>query len=79
MAPVLVLPRAIRVSGGLLCGDAGGDLCCYRSNPYTYSADTAPGLANGNGVNASRGVWPEVTTSGAAVPSSSTGAGGYGY
>ena len=79
MAPVLILPRAVRVSGGLLCGDAGGDLCCYRSNPYTYSADTAPGQPNGNGVNASGGVWHEVTTSGAAVPSSSSGGGGYGY
>jgi predicted lipoprotein with Yx(FWY)xxD motif len=37
----------------------------YNGHPlYTYTADTAPGQANGNGVNASGGVWHEVTVSG---------------
>jgi len=46
---------------------------------YTYVADTAPGQAKGNGLNASGGVWHEVTASGAAAPASTTGGGGYGY
>jgi len=52
----------------------------YNGHPlYTYVADTAPGQAKGNGLNASGGVWHEVTTSGAAAPASTTGGGGYGY
>ncbi|HEX4060323.1 MAG TPA: hypothetical protein VHY58_04795 [Streptosporangiaceae bacterium] len=59
----------------------------YNGHPlYTYAADTAPGQAKGNNLNASGGVWHEVTTSGtsAAAPnssssSSSSGGGGYGY
>lgn len=51
---------------------------------YTYVADTAPGQNKGNGLNASGGLWHEVTVSGAAPapaqsPSTSGGGGGYGY
>ncbi len=56
----------------------------YNRHPlYTYIADTAPGQAKGNGINASGGVWHEVTVSGGATPASSPSAGsggnGYGY
>lgn len=55
----------------------------YNGHPlYTYGGDKAPGQATGNGLNASGGVWHEVTVSGAAPsssPSSSSGGGGYGY
>ncbi len=54
----------------------------YNGHPlYTYTADTAPGQANGNGLNVSGGVWHEVTVSGGAAPASSTssGGGGNGY
>lgn len=60
----------------------------FNGHPlYTYTADTAPGQAKGNGINASGGVWHEVTVSGSAPassPSSSSssssgGGGGYGY
>ncbi len=58
----------------------------YNGHPlYTYTADTAPGQANGNGINSSGGIWHEVTASGAAAPapssssSSGSGGGGYGY
>ena len=52
----------------------------YNGHPlYTYIADTAPGQAKGNGLNASGGIWHEVTASGAAAPSPSSGGGGYGY
>jgi predicted lipoprotein with Yx(FWY)xxD motif len=48
---------------------------------YTYIADTAPGMASGNGVNAFGGLWHEVPASGSAAPAgtSSPGAGGVGY
>lgn len=37
----------------------------YNGHPlYTYVGDTAPGQANGNGLNISGGVWHEVTVSG---------------
>ena len=56
----------------------------YDGHPlYTYAADTAPGQAKGNGLNASGGLWHEMTASGATPASSvsaqaSTG-GGNGY
>ena len=52
----------------------------YNGHPlYTYTADTAPGQASGNGVNASGGVWHEVTVSGGPAPASSPTSAGYGY
>ncbi len=58
----------------------------YDGHPlYTYAGDTAPGLAKGNGLNLSGGLWYEMTVSGA-KPTTSTSAsasasasGGYGY
>ena len=55
---------------------------------YTASVDTAPGQARGNGLNASGGLWHEVTVPGAGSPASrpspgtrpnGSGGGGYGY
>jgi predicted lipoprotein with Yx(FWY)xxD motif len=56
----------------------------YDGHPlYTYVGDKSPGQAKGNGLNASGGVWHEVTASGSAAPasgsSSSSSGGGYGY
>jgi len=53
----------------------------YDGHPlYTYAADTAPGDNKGNGLNASGGVWHEVTVSGTAPASSaSPSSHGYGY
>ena len=56
----------------------------YDGHPlYTYAADSAPGQNKGNGINASGGVWHEVTVSGTApaggTSTSTGGAGGYGY
>jgi predicted lipoprotein with Yx(FWY)xxD motif len=62
---------------------SGGSLqATYNGHPlYTYSADSAPGQAKGNGLNLSGGVWHEVTVSGAAPAASSSpsASGGYGY
>lgn len=54
----------------------------YAGHPlYTYKADTAPGMASGNGINASGGVWHEMTVTGMAAPtahsSSASSGGGY--
>jgi predicted lipoprotein with Yx(FWY)xxD motif len=48
---------------------------------YTYAGDTAPGMAKGNGLNLSGGVWHEVTVAGTAGPAATHSAksGGYGY
>ena len=48
---------------------------------YTFTGDTAPGQAKGNGLNALGGVWNEITTTGTAAPVSSSSAafGGNGY
>jgi len=54
----------------------------FNGHPlYTFTGDTAPGKASGNGVSAFGGLWYEVPASGAAAPagSSSTGNGGGGY
>jgi predicted lipoprotein with Yx(FWY)xxD motif len=49
---------------------SGGSLqATYDGHPlYTYAGDTAPGQAKGNGVNASGGVWHEMTASAPAAP-----------
>jgi predicted lipoprotein with Yx(FWY)xxD motif len=63
----------------------GSTQATYNGHPlYTYVGDSAPGQAKGNNLNASGGVWHEVTASGAATPaasssSSSSGGGGGGY
>jgi predicted lipoprotein with Yx(FWY)xxD motif len=60
----------------------GSTQLTFNGHPlYTFTGDTAPGKASGNGVNAFGGLWHEVPASGAAAPagSSSTGSGGGGY
>lgn len=50
----------------------------FHGHPlYTYTGDTSPGQANGNGVNAFGGLWHEVPASGAAPSGSSAPAGEY--
>src|SRR5215470_8313408 len=66
---------------GTITRSDGTKQATYDGHPlYTYSADSAPGQANGNGINVDGGVWHEVTASGQAAPAgSSSGGGGYGY
>jgi hypothetical protein len=57
----------------------GSTQATFDGHPlYTYVGDTSPGQAKGNGLNASGGLWREVTTSGSAAPASgsSSGSGG---
>ncbi len=47
----------------------GSAQATWNGHPlYTYAGDTAAGEDKGNGLNASGGVWHEVTLSGAAAP-----------
>ena len=66
---------------GTITRSDGSKQATYDGHPlYTYTADSAPGQANGNGINVDGGVWHEVTASGQAAPAgSSSGGGGYGY
>jgi predicted lipoprotein with Yx(FWY)xxD motif len=71
---------------GTITRSDGSTQATYDGHPlYTYVADS-PGQAKGNGLNASGGLWHEVTESGTSAPapassssSSSSGSGGYGY
>jgi len=73
---------------GTITRSDGTKQVTYDGHPlYTYAGDSAPGQAKGNGLNASGGLWYEMTVSGAtpaagagASPSASASkAGGYGY
>ena len=65
---------------GTITRSGGSKQATYDGHPlYTYTADTAPGQANGNGVNIDGGVWHEVTASGQAAPTGTSSGGGYGY
>jgi predicted lipoprotein with Yx(FWY)xxD motif len=59
----------------------GSKQAVYNGHPlYTYTGDSGPGQNNGNGLNASGGVWHETTVSGAAPAAShSSTSGGTGY
>jgi predicted lipoprotein with Yx(FWY)xxD motif len=62
---------------GTITRSDGSSQATYDGRPvYTYAADTAPGQANGNGLNVNGGVWHEVTASGSAAPAGSGKAGG---
>jgi predicted lipoprotein with Yx(FWY)xxD motif len=65
---------------GTLTRPGGATQASYDGHPlYTYTADTAPGQANGNGLNVNGGVWHEITASGAAPPATTSGGGSNGY
>lgn len=58
----------------------GSPQASYNGHPvYTYTGDSAPGQANGNGLNVNGGVWHVVPASGtsAPAPTHTGGAGGY--
>jgi predicted lipoprotein with Yx(FWY)xxD motif len=66
---------------GAITRPDGTKQASYDGHPlYTYAGDTAPGVASGNGLNVSGGLWYEMTVSGATpAASSSAKSGGSGY
>lgn len=67
---------------GIITRTGGEKQATYDGHPlYTYAGDSAPGQNKGNGINASGGLWYEVTVSGtvpaSGSPSSSSSYGGY--
>ena len=65
---------------GTISRSDGSKQVTYNGHPlYAYTADTAPGQANGNGLNVNGGVWHEVTASGQAAPAGTSGGGSNGY
>jgi predicted lipoprotein with Yx(FWY)xxD motif len=79
------LSAGIKGKVGTISRSDGTTQATYDGHPlYTYTGDSAPGDNKGDGINASGGVWHEVTASGTVAPaggssSSSSGGGGYGY
>jgi predicted lipoprotein with Yx(FWY)xxD motif len=65
---------------GTITRSDGSTQATFDGHPlYTFTGDTAPGQAKGNGLNAAGGLWHEVTTSGTAAAGGSSSSGGSGY
>jgi predicted lipoprotein with Yx(FWY)xxD motif len=71
---------------GTITRSNGTKQATWNGHPlYTYVGDTAPGMAKGNDLNLSGGVWHDIVLTGKADPpakpksSSSSGGGAYGY
>ena len=65
---------------GVITRSNGAKQATWNGHPlYTYVGDTSPGMAKGNNLNISGGVWHEIALTGKAVPASSPSSGGYGY
>ena len=69
---------------GVITRSNGAKQATWNGHPlYTYVGDTSPGMAKGNGLNLSGGVWHEIVLTGKAAPapkaSHSSSSGGSGY
>lgn len=67
---------------GVITRSDGTKQATWNGHPlYTYIADTAPGIAKGNKVNASGGLWYDITMSGKTTAANTSGgsSGGGGY
>src|SRR6201991_225663 len=65
---------------GTISRSDGSKQVTYDGHPlYTYTADNAPGQANGNGLNDNGGVWHEIPSPGQAAPAGTSGGGSNGY
>ena len=79
------LAAGVKGTMGTITRQDGSTQASYNGHPlYTYSGDSAPGKATGNGLKLQGGVWHEVVVSGkapaaAASSTKSSGSSGYGY
>jgi len=65
---------------GVITRSDGSKQATWNGHPlYTYIADTAPGMAKGNKINASGGLWYDISLSGKATAAKTSGGGGGGY
>ena len=72
-----VTAPGVKGTFGTIKRSDGSIQATFNGHPlYTFTADTSPGQAKGNGLNAFGGVWHENTTSGSAAPASSPAPGG---
>jgi predicted lipoprotein with Yx(FWY)xxD motif len=72
-----VTAPGVKGTFGTIKRSDGSTQATFNGHPlYTFTADTSPGQAKGNGLNAFGGVWHEDTTSGSAAPASSPASGG---
>ena len=78
-----VTAPGVKGTFGTIKRSDGSTQATFNGHPlYTFTADTSPGQAKGNGLNAFGGEWHENTTSGSAAPASSpasSGGAGNGY
>jgi predicted lipoprotein with Yx(FWY)xxD motif len=79
--PPTKAPATVKIPYTAIKRADGSMQLTFHGHPlYTFSGDTAPGQANGNGLNAFGGLWHEVPASGAAAPAGSSSPGsGSGY
>jgi predicted lipoprotein with Yx(FWY)xxD motif len=73
---------AVKAPFATITRTGGSTQLTFHGHPlYTFTGDTAPRQANGNGVNTFGGLWHVAPASGTVAPSggSSSGTGGYGY
>jgi len=59
--------------------DGSSQLAFHGRPLYTYTGDSAPGQANGNGLNTFGGLWHEAPASGGTAPAGTSSPGGGGY
>ena len=67
---------------GVITRSDGSKQATWNGHPlYTYVGDTTPGMAKGNGLNLSGGVWHDIVLTGTSAPAASPSptSGGYGY
>jgi predicted lipoprotein with Yx(FWY)xxD motif len=74
-----VTAPGVKGTFGTIQRSDGSTQATFDGHPlYTFTADTSPGQAKGNGLTAFGGVWHEDTASGSAAPVSSPASGGGG-
>ncbi|MGH3301621.1 MAG: COG4315 family predicted lipoprotein [Streptosporangiaceae bacterium] len=82
--PPVKAPKTVKSPYATIKRSGGSTQLTFHGHPlYTFTGDTAPKQAHGNGVNAFGGLWHEAPASVSKAPASgsshSSGGGGYGY